>query len=226
MSIMANDILDKYDRGAKVDEPAVAEPDTGAPDIISKYDRQKEAVIKPRLVVTRNEPRGNIADASGFNNRMASSVPILGPLFDKATAAAGATIQPLFVKPKGLSDLVTGEDRLGSQPNWYDRYQANLAMQDERNRLYGEEHPIASTAADITGQAMALGPMAGGPASIAATRVAPAADTLITNATQRMMGMRGNSLGSRFFQGAAGMGALERSSSHGHGRRCAWSYCR
>lgn len=206
---MANDILDKYDRGAKVDEPAVAEPDTGAPDIISKYDRQKEAVIKPRLVVTRNEPRGNIADASGFNNRMASSVPILGPLFDKATAAAGATIQPLFVKPKGLSDLVTGEDRLGSQPNWYDRYQANLAMQDERNRLYGEEHPIASTAADITGQAMALGPMAGGPASIAATRVAPAADTLITNATQRMMGMRGNSLGSRFFQGAAGMGALE-----------------
>jgi hypothetical protein len=57
-----------------------------------------------RVIITGEEPRGDVANMSGFNNRMASSVPILGPLFDKATAAAGAAVQPL------VSEEARGQD--------------------------------------------------------------------------------------------------------------------
>lgn len=189
----SDDIFDRYSRDANRASSASA---SGDDDIFSRYERKVEAEAaapegKKRLYVSPAKPRGDVADMSGFNNRMASSVPILGPLFDKATAAAGATIQPLFVKPKDVSDIVSGKERPGSQPNWYDRYQANLAMQEGRNELYGEEHPIAATAADLTGATMLLGPI---------SRTALGA---------RMMGLRGNSLGARVYQGAAGMGALE-----------------
>ncbi|MET4493476.1 hypothetical protein [Bradyrhizobium sp. LA7.1] len=189
----SDDIFDRYSRDANRASSASA---SGDDDIFSRYERKVGAEAaapegKKRLYVSPAKPRGDVADMSGFNNRMASSVPILGPLFDKATAAAGATIQPLFVKPKDVADIVSGKERPGSQPNWHDRYQANLAMQEGRNELYGEEHPIAATAADLTGATMLLGPM---------SRTALGA---------RMMGLRGNSLGARVYQGAAGMGALE-----------------
>jgi hypothetical protein len=186
---VSDDILDKFSRDGGAErvkerarEAIGAAPESGEPDVFSKYDRTPDVVVekgKPtRITVRPAEPRGDIADMSGFNNRMASSVPVLGPLFDKATAAAGAAIQPL------VSEEARGK-------SFGQRYGENLAMQDEKNRLYGEEHPVASIAADVTGSGMLLGPLSQ------------------TALGARMMGMSGNSLGARVYQGAAGMGALE-----------------
>lgn len=180
---MSDDILDRYGRGAKADaaRAAVTEPESGAPDAFSKYDRPPEAAkeaARPKHASPKAAPRGDVLDMSGFNNRLASNVPILGPLFDKATAAAGAAVQP----------LVSEEAR---NKTFGQRYSENLDLQNEQNRLYEERNPAGAIAADVTGAGMLLGP---------ASRTAVGA---------RMMGMRGNSLGSRVYQGGAGMGALE-----------------
>lgn len=174
---MSDDIFDRYSRNAAPKVEEVTVPD----EIFARFDRPPEIIKekgKPTRVIMRAEPRGDVANMSGFNNRMASNVPILGPLFDKATAATGALIQPL------LDD--EAKDKTFSQ-----RYGENLAMQEGKNALYGEEHPVASTAADVTGAAMLLGP---------ASRTALGA---------RMMGLTGTSLGTKVLQGAGGMGGLE-----------------
>src|SRR5882762_7990830 len=171
---MSDDLFEEFSRrrSAKAKGEDIVVPD----DIFTEYDRAPPEIVKekgkPTKVIMDMSPQHRIG--SGFTERLSSSVPILGPLFDKATAAAGATIQPLMVKPKGLSDIVTGEERPGSQPNWTDRYHANLAMQDEKNRLYGETNPAGAIAADVTGAGMLLGPL---------SRTALGA---------RMMGMTGN----------------------------------
>lgn len=176
---MSDDILDKYSRGAP---PVVnSEGSFKADDIFSKYDRSetKESDSKKRLYVSpAPRSRADVVDASGFENRMVSDIPVVGPLFDKATAAAGAAIQPL------LSDAA-------SKKTFGQRYQENLLMQDQFNQQYGQDHPLAAPLADVAGSAMLLG---------------PASQTAIG---ARMMGMNGASLGSRVYQGAAGMGALE-----------------
>lgn len=174
----SDDIFDRYSRDAK---PAVVASPTDD-DVFSRYERKVEAATttepKKRIYVSPPKPRGDVVDASGFNNRMVSSIPVVGPLFDKATAAAGAAIQP----------LVSEEAR---KKSFGERYSANLAMQDEVNRLYGEEHPIAAPVADVAGATMLLGPMSQ------------------TGVGARMMGLTGGSLGAKVYQGAAGMGALE-----------------
>ncbi|WFU26319.1 hypothetical protein QA649_08955 [Bradyrhizobium sp. CB1717] len=188
---MSDDIFDRYSRDVKPKASSVPATDD---DVFSRYERKADAAPVEKAKVKaaeRPRPRGDVADMSGFNNRMVSSIPIVGPLFDKATAAAGAAIQPLFVKPKTISDLVTGEKRPGSEPNFADRYQANLAKQDEANHQYAEQHPVASTAADVAGAMMLLGPASQ------------------TGIGARMMGLKGNSLGARVYQGAGGMGVLE-----------------
>lgn len=142
----SDDIFDRYSRDAK---PAVVASPTDD-DVFSRYDRQAEVVAAPegkrRVYVSPAKPRGDVVNASGFNNRMVSSIPVVGPLFDKATAAAGAAIQP----------LVSEESR---KKSFGERYGENLAMQGGRNELYGEEHPIAAPVADVAGATMLLGPM-------------------------------------------------------------------
>lgn len=133
-----------------------------------------------------------------FTGRMVSAMPIVGPLANKATAAAGAVIQP----------LVGDRD---APATFGERYERNLAMQEEGNRLYEEKHPGMAVAADVAGPAMLFSSLAGAPASIAgaAGPVLSRGGQLVANAAQRIMGMRGASLGSRVYQGAAGMGAVE-----------------
>jgi hypothetical protein len=186
---VSDDILERYSRDnggpervlerARATAASAAHEEAGG-DVFSKYDRAAEPVAtKAKAERPKGqEPRGDVAGMSSFNNRVASSVPVLGPLFDKATAAAGAAIQPL------LSDEAKGK-------SFGQRYGENLQMQNDRNRLYEEQHPVASIAADVTGGGMLLGPLSQ------------------TALGARMMGMAGNSLGARVYQGAAGMGAIE-----------------
>lgn len=176
---MSDDLLDRYSRGGKatVVEEAV---DPAADDVFTRYGRQPDVVVekgKPTRIVVRPEPPDPLG-MRGFNNRMGSSIPIVGPLLDKAVAATGAATTPLFNE----------EDRAKT---FGQRYGENLDRINEDNRLYGEKHPIASTAADVVGGGMLLGPLSQ------------------TAVGARMMGMAGNSLGARVYQGAGGMAALE-----------------
>ena len=173
-------ILDEFRRDRKTAD-AQAVDDEIDRSILEEFRRKESSSEKrapTKILVTPDRSRADVVNASGFNNRMVSDVPIVGPLFDKATAAAGAAIQPLVSKES--ADKSFGQ-----------RYQENLLLQDTANQRYAEEHAVASTAADITGASMLLGPMAQ------------------TGIGARMIGLRGNSLGSRVYQGAAGMGALE-----------------
>lgn len=176
---MSDDILDKYGRDAP---PAQNAQGSFTPDdVITKYDRADPNEVPPttRLVVTpAARSRADIVDASGFNNRMISDIPVVGPLFDKATAAAGAAIQPLISAD-------------AAKKTFSQRYQENLAFQNAQNDLYQEQHPVGAVAADVAGATTLLGPLAE------------------TSLGARLMGLRGNSLGARVYQGAAGMGGLE-----------------
>jgi hypothetical protein len=174
---MSDDILDRYSR----DNPAAAPLADGSftpDDILKKYDREPVVIKNNRLYLSPTAPRGDVADMSGFNNRMASDIPLVGPLFDKVTAAAGAAVQPLV-------------DEKARGKTFSQRYNENLKFQDAKNRLYEEQHPAGALAADVVGSGMLLGPLSE------------------TGVGARMLGMRGNSLGARVYQGAAGMGALE-----------------
>lgn len=178
MSTVSDDIFDRYSRGARPKEEAIVAPND---DIFTRFDRAPEVVKekgKPTKVIMDMTPRGEPVNMSGFNNRLASNVPILGPLFDKATAAVGAAVQPLM-----------NEEARGK--SFGERYNENLLMQDERNRLYAESNPVGALGADVTGAAMLLGPMGR------------------TAIGSRMMGMTGTSLGTKVLQGAGGMAGLE-----------------
>lgn len=181
---MSDDILDRYSRDNPA-APVQAEGSFTPTDIFSKYDREpaKQGGADDRSAAIRIRPagaapRGDVADMSGFNNRMVSDIPVVGPLFDKATAAAGAAVQP----------LVSADAR---KKSFGQRYDENLAFQELKNKVYEEQHPVASVVADVAGSGMLLGPLAE------------------TKLGARLMGLRGNSLGAKVYQGAAGMGALE-----------------
>lgn len=173
-------ILDEFRRDRKIE--AAAEDNSVDRAVLDEFRRKEEnKERKPDEVSIRirgAEPRGDVVNASGFNNRMVSSIPIVGPLFDKASAATGAAIQPLLT------------DELAKK-TFSERYQNNLTDIEQRNQLYGQEHPVAAPLADATGAAMALGPMSE------------------TAVGARMLGMTGTSLGTKVLQGAGGMGALE-----------------
>lgn len=179
---MSDDILDRYSR----DNPAPTPNADGTftpDDVVTKYDRPAVMVKedgKPTKVIMdmRPAPRGDVLGMGDFNDRMSSSIPIVGPLLDKATAATGAAIQPL------LSDDA-------KKKTFGQRYNENLAFQDAKNRLYEEQHPIASTVADVTGATMGLGPLAE------------------TAVGARMLGLSGSSLGAKVYQGILGTGAIE-----------------
>lgn len=177
--IMSDDILDRYSR----DNIPAAQADGGftPDDIMTKYDREPEMVRaagKPTRVIMDVSPRGDIADASGFNNRMVSSVPIVGPLFDKAAAATGALVQPF-----------TGDPRFANT-TFGQRYAQNLDLANQKSEEYGNAHPVSSLVADLAGPSLAVGPMAA------------------TSLGARLLGLKGASLGARAYQGAAGSGAI------------------
>lgn len=175
MSTVSDDIFDRYSRGTKPKQEVVDVPD----DIFTRFDRREEAApakATPKAA-PKAEPRLRLG--GGFTERLSSSVPILGPLADKAAAAAGAGIQY-------LTDQDGGRSKTFGQ-----RYGENLAAQEERNRLYGDENPVSALAADVTGAGMLFGPMAG------------------TALGARMLGMTGTSLGTKVLQGAGGMAGVE-----------------
>jgi hypothetical protein len=82
---------------------------------------------------------------SKLNAQIVQGMPIIGPLMDKAIAATGAAITPLFGKE--------------ANSHFTDRYSKNLEEIRSGNREFAEKNPIASTAANVVGGTLATVPL-------------------------------------------------------------------
>lgn len=108
---------------------------------------------------------------AGHTSQIVQGMPIIGPMMDRAVAATDAALDPLFGKNKDKS--------------FGDRYSINLDEVRQENKLYAEQNPITSTAANIVGGTLATVPLG------------------MTALGARALGMVGT-WGSRIYQGAIG----------------------
>jgi hypothetical protein len=94
---------------------------------------------------------------SNFQQHMAAGMPIVGPLADKAIAAANAGLAPAVDYARGLmgKQPLTAPDSTFSQ-----RYQQNLKDEQAAKAQYATEHPAKAVAGQMAGGAMVLGPAA------------------------------------------------------------------
>lgn len=205
MASADDDLLTEFSRSAPRSTTATAAP---GDELLTEYERAPvsetpSASGRARVNIPTEEiPRGT------FTTKMVDAMPIVGPLAERGFAAVGAGV----IEP-GI-DMI--REMAGKKPlhksTFSERYDENLEKQRQSNRLFEKEHPIQSVAADVAGPAMLFGGLAGGPLSVGAQRAGAmltGAGQRVANAVQRVMGMRGASLGARVYQGAGGMGAVE-----------------
>lgn len=177
-------IFDEFSRSAKPAAAAAKTPD----DVFDEFSRGKPKTEtpgtgRPRVVIPTDVPPAT------FTERMVDSMPIVGPLMNNLTAAAGAGLQAT-VNP--LRRVMGKDPRPELEGTTFgERYEANKKSQDERVKKYGEEHPVAAVVADVAGPGMLFGPL--GQTAVGA----------------RMLGMTGTSLGTKVLQAAPGMAAIE-----------------
>ncbi len=108
---------------------------------------------------------------------VAQGVPLLGGLMDRFAAGADAITQPVLGRGSDAATLA-------------DRYAANRAAEDAKTTAFGQQHPIASTAANITGGIAATIPVAA------------------TATGARLLGLTGQTLGGQVARGAVANAAL------------------
>lgn len=148
----------------------VAPQATSRPDVMpGGQGRPAQITVRPRV-------------PAGMAQQLVEGMPIVGPLYNKAVAAAQAGLDPA-VNP--LRRLM-GREPIDVPDNFGQRYERNLADIVGANRQYAEENPIRSIIANLVGGAALLGP-------IGATKTGGA-----------LLGTYGPTLGSRVLTGAAG----------------------
>lgn len=97
---------------------------------------------------------------------IASGVPIVGGLLNKANAAVNATVAPVGNK------LFPPEEQLRGA-TWGERYQDSLARQDAMDARFAQEHPVANTVGNVTGAVVGTLPaMAAAPAAFGVSKTA------------------------------------------------------
>lgn len=87
---------------------------------------------------------------------LATGVPILGGLVNKADAATNATLAPIaepFLTPSEVDISRNGE-------SWGERYAKSLAMQEGMDAKFQQQHPVVDTAAKLTGAVAGTIPLA------------------------------------------------------------------
>jgi hypothetical protein len=104
-------------------------------------------------------PAQPVGMGEGLMRAAATGVPILGGLANKAEAATEAALAPVVepLLPKGMGQRINA-------PTFKERYENALKIQEEMDKGFAAEHPIASTAAEIAGGVGAFGGAAGIPA--------------------------------------------------------------
>lgn len=176
-------IFDEFSRGTKPAAAAAETPD----DVFDEFSRKPVTTTpstgRPRVVIPTDVPPSTVTE------RMVDSMPIVGPLANKLTAATSAGLQAT-VNP--LRKMVGAPPRPELENTTFgERYEANLRSQDERTRKFGEDHPATALAADVAGPGMAFGAL--GTTAVGA----------------RMLGMKGTSLGTKVLQAAPSMAGVE-----------------
>ncbi len=101
--------------------------------------------------------------ANSLGRSVATGVPIIGGLLNKADAATNAALAPVLNPLFGEKDQLQG-DTFG------ERYQKSLDIQNAADAKFAEQHPIADTGAKLAGGAAAMVPMvAAAPGLLGAT---------------------------------------------------------
>lgn len=90
--------------------------------------------------------------ANDVGRAVATGVPILGGLADKADAATNATLAPV------LNGLFSPDQQLHG--SWSDRYHQALATQQGSDRQFADVHPVVNGAAQLAGGVGATAPLA------------------------------------------------------------------
>ena len=96
----------------------------------------------PTRITIRPRPPENMT------NQLIEGMPVVGPMFNRATAAIGAGIQPLM-----------GDKN--AAPTFNERYLQNLKDIQQSRAEYAQQNPVKSTVANLVGGGMMFGPMAG-----------------------------------------------------------------
>ncbi len=91
--------------------------------------------------------------ASGIGRGIATGVPIIGGLLNKADAATNAALAPV------LNPMFSEKDQL--KGDFSQRYQQSLKTQEGMDKSFHQEHPNIDTAANIAGGVGAFGAAAG-----------------------------------------------------------------
>lgn len=87
--------------------------------------------------------------AMGLARSFSEGVPVVGGLLNKASAATNATLAP------ALNPLFADDEKLTG--TWDERYRKSLAEQEGMDKAFGEQHPVAKSAAEIAGAVASTG---------------------------------------------------------------------
>lgn len=128
-------------------------------------------------------PWAPISTQGGYQRQVVEGMPIVAPLVHRGLAAAEAATEPA-INP--IRRLLGYPEAPMSAPTFAGRYAANLEGIRQSNRRFAQENPVGSTVANLTGGALALGPVGA------------------TEAGGIALGMRGPNIGSKIITGALG----------------------
>jgi len=144
--------------------------DSSNDDALMKAWGLDKTDVAPAAALPKADVEAPVAAAPiGLNDAVrsvATGVPVIGGLLNKANAATNALIAPV------VNPLLSEGNQLKGE-TWEERYANSLAEQEGMDTAYAAQHPIASTVGNLAGGIAATIPMvAAAPALMGASRTA------------------------------------------------------
>jgi hypothetical protein len=145
--------------GVPIDDgsQAPASPSDPNAEIVKAWGLDKTDAAPAEALANAKEvaPAAVKASPIGVNDSvraLATGVPVVGGLLNKANAATNALVAPL------INPLLSDENKLQGD-TYAERYANSLAQQEGMDTQFATEHPIANTALNVTGGVAATVPM-------------------------------------------------------------------
>lgn len=138
---------------------------------------------RPAITIRPNRPEEPVT-TNNVVRSAARGIPVVGGVLNRLNAATNATIAPV-VEPF----MDAGPDSL-KQPDWLDRYNRSLEIQNSQDERFDQDHPLVSTGAQIAGGVAATIPLAA------------------TATGARLLGLTGQTLPQQIVRGAASNAAV------------------
>ncbi|WP_213773433.1 cell wall hydrolase [Bradyrhizobium sp. dw_78] len=150
-----------------------------APSADDATDFEKDFEVAPRggppirVYIRKDDPIG-VNDTA---RAVATGVPIVGGLLNKADAATNALLAPV------LNPLFAKENQLQGE-TWSDRYRNALLQQEGMDTNFASQHPVANTALNIAGGVAGTAPLVmAAPAAFGISRAGLLPNALLSGAT-------------------------------------------